>query len=69
MIFEVEDLKVSAPLDPAKGKRYIELARGNDMDNLYNMIMQMDDYFNPTADGVLSWRSISLCASDSEEGL
>jgi hypothetical protein len=69
MIFEVRDLKVTAPLDPTEGKRYIEPARGNDIDNLYNMTAQMDDYVNPTADGALSWRSISSCASDSEEGL
>jgi hypothetical protein len=29
----------------------------------------MDDYVNPTTDGVLSWRSISSCTSDSEEAL
>jgi hypothetical protein len=29
----------------------------------------MDDYVNPNVDGALSWRSISSCASDSEEGL
>jgi hypothetical protein len=29
----------------------------------------MDDYVNLTADGALSWRSISSCVSDSEEGL
>jgi hypothetical protein len=69
MIFEVGDLKVTAPLDPTEGKRYIEPARGNDIDNLYNMTVWMDDYVNPTTDGALSWRSISSCASYSEEGL
>jgi hypothetical protein len=29
----------------------------------------MDDYVNPTVDGALSWRSISSCASYSEEGM
>jgi hypothetical protein len=48
MIFEVGDLKVTAPLDPTEGKRYIEPARGNDIDNLYNMTVWMDDYVNPT---------------------
>jgi hypothetical protein len=37
MIFEVGELKVTAPLDPSEGKRYIELDIGNDIDNLYNM--------------------------------
>jgi hypothetical protein len=47
MVFEVINLKVTAPLDPAEGKRYIELVRGNNIDNLYNMIAQMEDYFTP----------------------
>jgi hypothetical protein len=69
MIFEVGDLKVTAPLDPSEGKRYTEPTRGNDIDNLYNLTTRMEDYVNPTMDGALSWRSISSCASDSEVGL
>jgi len=69
MIFEVGDLKVTAPLDPSKGKIYIEPARGNNIEKLYNMTMQMEDYVNPTADDSLSWRSISSCTSNSEVGL
>ena len=67
MIFEVKYLKVTPPLDPTEGKRYIEPIRGNTIENLYNMSMQMDDYVNPTSDGVLSWRNIHSCAPDSEE--
>jgi hypothetical protein len=37
MIFEEGDLKVTMPLDPTKGKRYIEPVKGNKIDNLYNM--------------------------------
>jgi hypothetical protein len=69
MIFEVGDLNITTPLDPTKGKRYINPTRGNEIDNLYNMTVWLDDYVKPTADGVLSWRSISSCASDLEEGL
>jgi hypothetical protein len=69
MIFEVGDLKVTAPLDPSEGKRYTEPTRGKDIDNLYNLTTWMEDYVDPTMDGVLSWRSISSCASDSEVGL
>jgi hypothetical protein len=29
----------------------------------------MDDYVNPISYGMLSWKSIILCASDSEEGI
>jgi hypothetical protein len=55
MIFEFEELKVTAPLDPTEGKRCIEPARGNDSDNLFNMNAQMDEYVNPTTYGELSW--------------
>jgi hypothetical protein len=69
MIFEVGDLKVTAPLDPSEGKRYTEPTRGNDIDKLYNLTAHMEDYVDPTMDGALSWRSISSCTSDSEAGL
>jgi hypothetical protein len=69
MIFEVGDLKVIAPLDPTERKRYIEPTRGKEIDNLYNMNAWMDYYVNPTTNGVLIWRSISLCVLDLEEGL
>ena len=62
MIFEVGDLKVTAPLDLTEGKRYIEPTKGNKIDNLYNMTTRMDDYVNMTRDGTLSWRSISSSA-------
>jgi hypothetical protein len=64
MIFEVGELKVTAPLEPSEGKRYIDPPKGNDIDNLYNMTAWMDDYVNPTIDGELSRRSIISCASD-----
>jgi len=69
IIFEVGDLKVTAPLDTTEGKRYIEPARGNIIEDLYNMTAWMDDYVNPTTNGVLIWRRISSCALDLEEGL
>jgi hypothetical protein len=69
MIFDVRNLKVITPLDLREVKRYIEPTRGNNIEKLYNMIVWMDDYVNPTTDGILSWRSIILCALDFEEGL
>jgi hypothetical protein len=54
IIFEVGDLKVIAPLDTSEGKRYTESVKENDMDNLYNMIMHMEDYVKPTMDGLIS---------------
>jgi hypothetical protein len=69
MIFEVGDFKVTAPLNPKKGNRYIEPTKINEIDILYNITTRMDDYVNPTVDDALSWRRISSCMSDSEEGL
>jgi len=53
MIFEVEYLKVTVSLDPSEGRRYVELVKGKELDNLYKMAMRMDDYLNPTSNGVL----------------
>jgi hypothetical protein len=66
MIFKVGYFKITTPLDLSEGKRYEEPTRGNDIDKLYNMTAQMECYVNLTADGAMSWRSISLCASDSK---
>jgi hypothetical protein len=62
-----------APLDPSEGGRYVEPAKENilteDVNHLYRTTVHEEDYINPTADGMLSWRSISSCASDSDTGL
>jgi hypothetical protein len=65
MVFEVEYLKFDTPLEPTEGKRYVEPTKRKELDNLYNMIAREDDYLNPTIEGVLSWRSINSCTSDS----
>jgi len=62
-------LKVIASLDHTEGRRYVEPIKEKYIDNLYNMTAWMDDYVNSTTDGLLSWRIISSCASDSEEAL
>jgi hypothetical protein len=69
MIFKVEDLKVTAHLDPLEGKRYIEPVRGKDIENLYNLSVWMEDFVDPTTDGTLSCRSINSCASYSKANL
>ena len=69
MIFKVAYLKVTAPLDPTEGRIYVELVKGKELDNLYNMTVQMDVYVNHTIDGELSWRIISSCTLDSKEAL
>jgi hypothetical protein len=66
-IFEVEDLKVTASLDPTEGRRYVEPTKRKGVDKMYNITARMEDYVNPTTDGILSWRSIISCASDLEE--
>jgi hypothetical protein len=48
MIFEVEYLRFTAPLDPTEGRQYVEPKRGKELKNLYNVTMGMDDYINPT---------------------
>jgi hypothetical protein len=40
-----------------------------EVNQLYRTTVREEYYVNPTADGVLSWRSITSCASDSEIGL
>jgi hypothetical protein len=69
MIFEVGKLKVTTPLEPKEGRRYIKPMKGDEIDNLYNMTGRMEDYVNPTIDDALSWISINSCTSNSKAGL
>jgi len=39
------------------------------VNQLYSTTMKEEDYINPTANRMLSWRSIISCASDSNTGL
>jgi hypothetical protein len=55
MVFGVGDLKVTMPLDPTEGRRYVEPTKWKELDKLYNMAANMDDYVNTTTDGALSW--------------
>ena len=69
VIFEGDNLRVIAPLDPTEGRRHVELVRNGELDNLYNMTSLMDDYVNPIVNDVLSWKIITCCVLDSEESL
>lgn len=73
MVLKKGDLRVIAPLDPKDGIKYVETIKGGmateGLDSLYKVTMRIEDYINPTTDGNLSWKSISSCTSDSEEGL
>jgi len=66
-------LRVIPPLDPQAGKRYVKTIQGGmaseGVDGLYKVTTRNEDYINPTTNEVLSWRGISSCYSDSDEGL
>jgi hypothetical protein len=69
MIFESGEYIFIAPLDPSEGGRYVEPTYNiliEDINQLYRTTTCKEDYINPTADGMLSWRSINSCDSDSD---
>ena len=59
MTFEDAQIQVITPLDPYQGPRYIEPLRAEEeahnMDSLYQMTANQNDYINPTAEGNISW--------------
>jgi hypothetical protein len=40
-----------------------------EINQLYRTTAREEDYINPTVDGVLNWRSITSCASESDTSL
>ena len=72
-MFEDDEMRVVAPLDPLEGQRYVEPVfnegQGDHLDNIYNVTALEEDYINPTTDGNLRWRCASSCSSDSREAL
>jgi hypothetical protein len=71
MTFESGEYKFIAPLDPSEGEKFVEPTRLDleEINQLYKTTMREEYYVNPTADGVLSWRSITSCVFDSDTGL
>jgi hypothetical protein len=71
MAFESREYRVIVPLDPSKGERFVEptCLDLKEINKLYRTTVYEAYYINPTADGVLSWRSITSCSSDSDIGL
>ena len=73
MTFEDKQIRVIALLDPFQGPRYIERIRSEEevrnMESFYQMTGNQSDYINPIAEGNISWRCYSSCASDSKVGL
>jgi hypothetical protein len=71
MNFDSGEYRVIVPLDPSEGERFVEptCLDLEEINQLYRTTMREEDYVNPTADGVLSWISITSCTLDSNTGL
>jgi hypothetical protein len=71
MTFESGEYRVIAPLDPSEGESFVEhtCLDLEEISQLYRTTTRNEDYVNPTADGILSWWSITSCAKDSNIGL
>lgn len=71
MIFEKNSLHVVVLLDLAEGARYTEPMRNDASDDnlncIYKITVQEQDWVNLTADGRISWEHESSCTSDSDE--
>ena len=69
MMYEIQDIRVIAPMDPSEGRRYIEpmkdeVVRG--WDHAYNI---SKDYIHPTADGEIGWHNVSSTSYYSNDAL
>jgi hypothetical protein len=71
MTFESGQYRFIAPFDPSEGERFVEptCLYLEEINQLYRTIAHDEDYVNATADGILSWRSITSCVMDSDTGL
>jgi hypothetical protein len=71
MTFYSGEYRVITPLDPSEGERFVEptCLDLEEINQLYRTIAHNEYYVNPTADGILSWWSITSCAIDSDTSL
>jgi hypothetical protein len=71
MTFKSGEYIVIVPLDPSKGERFVEptCLDMKGINQLYRTTVREEYYVNPTANGILSWRSITSCMSDLDTGL
>jgi hypothetical protein len=71
MTFESRYYRVITPLDRSEGERFVEptCLDLEEIGQLYRTTTCEEDYINPTADRVLSWRRITSCATNSDTGL
>jgi hypothetical protein len=70
MTFESGEYRFVVPLDPSEGQRFVEptCLDLEEINQLYRTTAQEEYYVNPTADGVLSWRSITSCGQTQIQG-
>jgi hypothetical protein len=71
MTFESGEYRVIASLDPSKGERFVEpmFLDLEEIIQLYRTTTRDEDYVNPTADGILSWQSITSWETNSDTSL
>lgn len=73
MIFEKKSLRVVVPLDLVEGLRYTEPVQDyesdDNMDHIYKITAQYQDWVNLVADGCITWDHESSHTSDSNEEL
>lgn len=71
MIFEKNSLRIVVPLDPVEGVHYTkpmcDEKSDNELDYIYKITTQEQDWVNPIADGWVSWECESSYTSDSDE--
>ena len=62
--------RITAPIDPGEGRRYVEPVKDErELDTIYNIMYNKVDYVEPDGDGNLSWENTSSWDGDSEQAL
>jgi hypothetical protein len=71
MTFESGEYRFIAPLYPSEAEIFVEPTSLDleEINQFYRTTAHTEDYINPIEDGVINWRSITSCASDSNTGL
>ena len=60
MVFENKGTQVIVPLDLVEGARYTDLVyEKEELDQIYKLTAQDEDWVNPTDEGVLCWEKYS----------
>ena len=68
MVFENNGTRMIVPLDLVEGERYTKPVRDKeDVDHIYKLTVQDEDWINPMVEGVLCWEKDSECFSKSDE--